>query len=381
PRPPIAERPELDRWILAELDATIREVCEHMDAYRTHPSARRLVDFVDSLSNWYVRRSRARFWAKGRGGDKDAAFATLFEVLVDLSKLLAPFTPFLAETLHQNLARRVADAEESVHLSRFPEPDDARRDEKLRADMEAARSVVALGQRVRAAHKLKVRQPLAEAIAVVASDEERRTIERFADAITDELNIKRLSFTQEPERYVEFHLLPNFPVLGPKLGKRVPLVKKALAAADGGALARELGEKGAITIALPDGEVRLGPEDVEIRLTAKEDFAAAAERGRVLVVDTRLDDALVREGLAREAINRIQRARKEMDLPFEARIGVRYEAGDRLGRALDEHGERVAGECLATSFGPSGGGEAPGRKHETTVEGERFVFWIEPVAG
>src|SRR5690606_14263883 len=129
-------------------------------------------------------------------------------------------------------------------------------------------------------------------------------------------------------------LLPNFPVLGPKLGKRVPLVKKALAAADGGALAREHGEKGAITIALPDGEVRLGPEDVEIRLTAKEDFAAAAERGRVLVVDTRLADALVREGLAREAINRIQRARKEMDLPFEARIGVRYEAGDRLGRAL-----------------------------------------------
>src|SRR5690606_32724271 len=250
-------------------------------------------------------------------------------------------------------------------------------DAKLLADMEAARSVVALGARVRATHKLKVRQPLAEAIVVVASDEERASLERFADAITDELNIKRLSFTREPERYVEFRLLPNFPVLGPKLGKRVPLVKKALAGADGGALARELGEKGSITLELDGGPVELGAEDIEIRLDAKEDFAAASERGRVVVVDTRPNEELVREGLAREAINRLQRARKELDLPFEARIAVTYEAGEKLGRALAEHGERVAGECLASKFAPSGNGTPEGARHETQVEGERFVFWIQ----
>jgi isoleucyl-tRNA synthetase len=379
PRPAPSERSDLDRWILAELDATVREVRGHMEALRTHPSSRKLSDFVESLSNWYVRRSRDRFWASGASKDKDAAFATLFEVLVDLARLLAPFTPFLAETIFQNLARRERDdAPASVHLASYPEADDARRDEKLRADMEAARGIVALGARVRATHKLKVRQPLAEAIVVVASDEDRATVERFGAAITDELNIHTLSFTKEPEKYVEFKLLPNFPVLGPKLGKRVPLVKKALAGVDGGALARQLGETGKVALSLGDETVELGPEDIEIRLEAKGDFAAAAERGRVVVLDTRLSDELVREGLAREAINRIQRARKDMDLAFEARVAVRYETGPELRRALEEHGSKVAGECLATSFGPTMG-EGSGQRHETAVEGEPFVFWIEPV--
>ncbi len=378
PRPALSERADLDRWILAELDATVREVRGHMEALRTHPSSRRLADFVESLSNWYVRRSRDRFWAEGASSDKDAAFATLFEVLVDLARLLAPFTPFLAETLFQNLARRERDdAPASVHLASYPAPDDARQDEKLRADMEAARSIVALGARVRATHKLKVRQPLAEAIVVVASDEDRATVERFGAAITDELNIRALSFTQQPEKYVEFKLLPNFPVLGPKLGKRVPLVKKALNGADGGALARVLGETGCIALSLGDETVELGPEDIEIRLEAKGDFAAASERGRVVVLDTKLTDELLREGLAREAINRIQRARKDMELAFETRVAVRYEAGPALAQALDEHGARVAGECLATRLVPTTG-EASGQRHETTVEGERFVLWIEP---
>lgn len=374
-RPALEARPDMDRWILAELDATVREVRAHMDAYRTHPASRRLSDFVDSLSNWYVRRSRARFWAKGTTGDKDAAFATLFEVLTDLAKLIAPFTPFLAETIHQNLGRRQGGPR-SVHLARYPAPREDRRDAQLLTDMAAARSVVALGARVRATHKLKVRQPLAEAIVVVTSDEERATLERFASAITDELNIKQLSFTAEPERYVEFRLLPNFRVLGPKLGKRLPEVKKALGAADGGALMRELGERGEVKLTLGGDPVTLTSEDIEVRLEAKADFAAAAERGRVVVVDTRPNEALVREGLAREAINRIQRARKELDLPFEARIALSYEADANLGRALAEHGQRVAGECLATKFAPNEAETPEGARHEAVVDGERFVFWI-----
>jgi isoleucyl-tRNA synthetase len=375
PRPALGERSDMDRWILAELDATVREVRANMDAYKTHPSARRLTDFVESLSNWYVRRSRGRFWASGHTKDKDAAFATLFEVLVDLSKLLAPFTPFLAETLHQNLARRAGDPHESVHLADFPTPNDARRDEKLLSEMEAARTMVALGSRVRATHKLKVRQPLGEAIVVVHSDEERRTIERFADAITDELNIKKLSFTREPAQYVEYKLLPNFPVLGPKIGKRVPMVKKALAGADGGALATELAETGKIVLALDDGKVELGEGEIEIRLEAKGAFAAASDRGRVMILDTRVSDELRREGLAREAVNRLQRARKDMDLPFEARIAIGYACDGELARALDEHRDYVAGEALAARFAKDG--EKRGQEHETNVEGERFVFWIE----
>jgi isoleucyl-tRNA synthetase len=369
----------MDRWILAELDATVREVRAEMDAYRTHPSARRLGELVDALSNWYVRRSRARFWAEGDSPDKAAAFATLYEVLVDLSKALAPFTPFLAESLYQNLARRggkgAEGAEDSVHLDAYPEPLEERRDDALRAQMEAARNVVTLGQRVRASHKLKVRQPLSEAIVVVASDEDRATVERFSDAICDELNVERLSFTDEPQKYVEFSLLPNFRVLGPKLGKKVPQVKKALAQADGGALYAELEERGQVTVALDDGPVELGPDEIEVRLEAKEDFAAASFRGRVVVLDTRLTDELKRAGLAREVVNRIQRARKDMDLPFEARIRVGYEASGELAKALEEHGARIAGEVLATELGPDASA-AEGTEHRTEVEGEPFTFRI-----
>ncbi|HJL16752.1 MAG TPA: isoleucine--tRNA ligase [Sandaracinaceae bacterium LLY-WYZ-13_1] len=376
-RPPVAERPDLDRWILAELDATVRDVRAEMDAYRTHPSARRLADFVDALSNWYVRRSRARFWAKGESTDKTAAFATLYEVLVDLSKTLAPFTPFLAEQIYQNLARRGPEgSKDSVHLDAFVEPTEARRDDALRAQMEAARDVVALGQRVRASHKLKVRQPLGEAIVVVASDEDRATVERFSDAIRDELNIEALSFTDEPQKYVTFSMLPNFRVLGPKIGKKVPLVKKALASADGGALYQQLEDSGEVTVELDDGPLTLGADEIEIRLEAKEDFAAASHKGRVVVLDTRITDELKRAGLAREAVNRIQRARKDMDLPFEARIEVAYEASGELAKALEEHGVRIAEEVLATELA-SANGEPGGTRHETEVEGEPFVFWIE----
>ena len=369
----------MDRWILAELDATVREVRAEMDAYRTHPSARRLGEFVDSLSNWYVRRSRARFWAKGESQDKDAAFATLYEVLVELSKVLAPFTPYLAEALYQNLARKGIDGcPESVHLDAFPEPDDARQDDALRAQMEAARNVVTLGQRVRAAHKLKVRQPLAEAIVVVADDDERDTLERFADAITDELNIQELSFTDEPQKYVEFSLLPNFRVCGPKHGKRVPLIKKALQGADGGALYEQMEQDGKIGLELSDGPIELGPDEIEIRLEAKEDFAAASFKGRVVVLDTRVTDALKRTGLAREVVNRVQRARKDMDLPFEARIELRWETADEeLATALGEHAAYVRDQVLAVSFDRSGEGQ--GERVDAEVEGHPLTLHIHPV--
>lgn len=379
PRPPLAARTDMDRWILAELDATVREVRAEMDAYRTHPSARRLGEFVDSLSNWYVRRSRSRFWAKGESQDKDAAFATLFEVLVDLSRVLAPFTPYLAEALYQNLARKGLDGcPESVHLDAFPEPDEARTDDALRAQMEAARNVVTLGQRVRAAHKLKVRQPLAEAIVVVADDDERDTIERFADAITDELNIQELSFTDEPRKYVEFSLLPNFRVCGPKHGKRVPLIKKALQGADGGALHEQMERDGKIQLELSDGPIELGPDEIEIRLEAKEDFAAASFKGQVVVLDTRVTDALKRAGLAREVVNRIQRARKEMDLPFEGRIELRYETGDdELAQAIAEHAAYVRDQVLATTFDRSG--EGPGERVDAEIEGHPLTLHIHPI--
>jgi isoleucyl-tRNA synthetase len=375
-RPVLDERPDMDRWVLAELDATVRAVREELDDYKSHMAVRHLLGFVDALSNWYVRRSRSRFWAAEDSVDKRSAFGTLYEVLVDLTKLAAPFIPFMTETLFQNLVRRLdASSPESVHLAHFPEPQDARVDDDLRRTVERVRNVVTLGQRVRNENKLKVRQPLAEAIVVVADDVERAAIDRFSSDIREELNVRELGFTQEPHRYVEFELVPNFRVLGPKLGKQVPACKRALAEADGSALYAEMEDRGKIAIELPDGPVDLTPDEVEVRLSARQDFAAASGAGQVVVLDTRLDDSLRREGLAREVINRIQRARKAMDLPYEARIEVGWTASGDLAEAIEEHTDRIAGETLAARFARTEGATS---EHDAEIQGTTLGLSIAP---
>jgi isoleucyl-tRNA synthetase len=374
-RPALADRPDMDRWVLAELDATVRAVRQELDDYKSHMAVRHLLGFVDGLSNWYVRRSRARFWASDDSDDKRAAFSTLYEVLVDLAKLAAPFVPFMTETLFQNLVHKEDPSTPvSVHLASFPEPDPARIDEELRKTVGRVRNVVTLGQRVRNENKLKVRQPLAEAIVVVADDEERRGIDRFASAIREELNVRLLGFTQEPHKYVEFQLVPNFRVLGPKLGKQVPACKKALADADGSALYAEMEANDKIVVQLPDGPIELTPSEVEVRLSARDDFAAASGSGQVVVLDTRVDDSLRREGMAREVINRIQRARKTMDLAYEARIEVKWNAEGELADAIEEHAARIAGETLATGFVRAA---AAASEHDTEIDGNPLTLSID----
>jgi isoleucyl-tRNA synthetase len=376
-RPALADRPDMDRWVLAELDATVRAVRGELDDYKSHMAVRHLLGFVDGLSNWYVRRSRARFWASDDSTDKRAAFSTLYEVLVDLTKLSAPFIPFMTETLFQNLVRKQdGSAPESVHLASFPEPQPERSDDGLRQTMARVRNVVTLGQRVRNENKLKVRQPLSEAIVVVADDVERQAIDRFASAIREELNVRELGFTQEPHKYVEFELVPNFRMLGPKLGKQVPACKAALAEADGSALYREMERDGKIVVQLPDGAIELTPNEVEVRLSAREDFAAASGAGQVVVIDTRVDDSLRREGLAREVINRIQRSRKAMDLAYEARIRVTWHAEGELAEAIEEHAERIGAETLATVL--ERGGSTVSSEHDTVVEGALLGLLITP---
>ncbi|MBT8483125.1 MAG: isoleucine--tRNA ligase [Myxococcales bacterium] len=374
-RPALTDRPDMDRWVLAELDATVRAVRQELDDYKSHMAVRHLLGFIDGLSNWYVRRSRARFWASDDSDDKRAAFSTLYEVLVDLAKLAAPFVPFMTETLFQNLVHKDDPSTPvSVHLASFPEPDPARIDEELRKTVGRVRNVVTLGQRVRNENKLKVRQPLAEAIIVVADDDERRGIDRFASAIREELNVRALGFTQEPHKYVEFELVPNFRVLGPKLGKQVPACKKALADADGSALYAEMEANEKIVVQLPNGPIELTASDVEVRLSAKDDFAAASGSGQVVVLDTRVDDSLRREGMAREVINRIQRARKTMDLPYEARIEVEWNAEGELAEAVEEHAARIARETLASGFVRAA--EASG-EHDTEIDGNPLTLSID----
>ena len=377
PRPAIAERSEMDRWVLAELDATVLTMRQELDTYKSHMAVRHLLEFVDGLSNWYVRRSRSRFWAEGDSPDKSAAFSTLYEVLVDLTQLSAPFVPFITEALFQNLVRKQdPSAPDSVHLASFPVPDDARVDNALRRTVERVRNVVTLGQRVRNENKLKVRQPLSEAIVVVASAEEREAINHFSEAIREELNVRALGFSDDPTKFVHFDLVPNFRALGPKLGKQLPACKKALAEADGSALYAEMEEKGKIELTLPDGTVELTPDEVQVRLSAKEGFAAASGGGQVVVLDTHVDGDLKREGLAREVINRIQRARKTMDLAYEDRIHVRWHADGELAEAIEEHDAHIAKETLATNLAPAGS-NPPGELHELKVDEGSLKVWID----
>jgi isoleucyl-tRNA synthetase len=378
PRPALNERSDMDRYILSELNETRAAVCTALDGYESHRAARALESFAEALSNWYVRRSRARFWAQGDSGDKASAFATLYEVLVEFAKLSAPFVPFMAEALYQNLVRtQDAGAATSVHLSRFPVYAEAATDKGLLAAMQATRSAVALGQRVRAERKLKVRQPLAEAIIAVATAEERARIERFADAVREELNVHQVTFTEEPARFVTFELVPNFRALGPKLGKDVALVKQLLGQASGSELHAQLEAAGYVELQLPSGPVRLTADEIQVRLQAKPDYAAAASHGHVVVLDVRVTDTLKRECFAREVINRLQRARKTMDLDYEARIAIEYQAGDELAQAIAEHAELIASETLAQRLTPGKGTQ--GQEHAVDVDGAPLTFWVSVV--
>ena len=365
------ELSDLDRWILAELDHTVTRVRAELDVFKSHIATRHLQSFVDALSNWYVRRSRARFWGADDTADKRAAFSTLHRVLVELSQLAAPFVPFVTEVIYRNLTKTDA----SVHLSDFPIPIENREDTPLREAVSMARAIVSAGSRVRNTQKLKVRQPLQRAI-VVAQDDERRAVERFADSVREELNVLVLDFTKEPGQYVEVEVLPNFRLLGKRMGKEMPACKQALAAADGAALQQELEAKGQITVTLPSGPTTLTTEEVQIRYRAKEGFAAAAEAGRVVILETQITDELRRAGFAREAKFHIQQARKEMELAFERRIAVTWQADGDLAMAIEEHQQTLAEETLATRFErTSTAGD--GRTFDANVDGADLKLWIQ----
>jgi isoleucyl-tRNA synthetase len=379
-RPALHERAEIDRWILAELDASVRDVRDALDNYKSHVAARRIEALVESISNWYVRRSRARFWAEGENAEKNDAFATLYEVLVDFTKLASPFVPFLSETLYQNLVvKNDAGAARSVHLTDYPQMSAERSNPALCTTMDTIRQVVQLGQRVRAEKKLKVRQPLSRAIVAVENEAERQRLDQFTALIGEELNVHKVELTSEPEQYVTFELVPNFRVLGQRLGKDMPACKAALSKADGSKLYADLAKDGSIALELPSGRVQLTSEDIEVRLKGKADYAAAATGGHVIVLDTNISEALRHEGIAREVINRLQRARKTMDLAYEARIAVRYAAEGELAQAIERNAEMIAGETLAVEL--KLGSAAPGAHEEAVeVEGQPLTLWIASAA-
>jgi isoleucyl-tRNA synthetase len=332
------EHTDLDRWILSRLSATVEVVTERMDAFDTTTAGRAIAEFVDDLSNWYVRGSRRRFW-EGDG----AAFATLETALITVSKLVAPFTPFIADELYDNLD----GSEPSVHLTDWPEEDLARpRDIGLEHAMAVARETVRLGLSARSAAKVKLRQPLKEAV-IVAVGREREGIERLADIVRDQLNVKELRFVQAADELGSYEVKPNYRTLGPRFGRSMPQVAAAVAALDPAHVGEALRDGRAIGIAVEGRDHELTADDLLLAMAPLEGYQLEREGSHAVALELALDDALRREGLAREVVHAVQNARKAAGLAVEDRIRLVLGGDDELVGAAQAHEDYLAREVLA----------------------------------
>jgi isoleucyl-tRNA synthetase len=380
-RRPGSERAQIDRWVLSELAIACREVVAQMDAYRVYEATGVLTEFVDALSNWYVRRNRDRFWAPGLSQDKLDAHWTLYECLTQLALVLAPFLPYAAEEMWQNLVRGPdPDAPESVHLADYPEPDAGAIDAELSRRMAAVRAIVSLGLQVRTAEKLRVRQPLEGAEVVLADASLASALAQHADLVRDELNVRELHFVGNADDYVSYHVKPNFRALGPRVGKRMPKLKAALADADGAALLRALEDEGRVQVAVEGEEIELSPDEIAVALEARPGFAAAAGPIGVVALRTALTPELIEEGRFREVLNRVQTFRKELDLEYAGRIHLTLDGAPALLAAVRPRVEELARETLAGEVEVAAPPAEGAHVREVSIDGEPLTLGLTPIS-
>jgi len=331
---------DLDRWALSRLQSLSETCIDRFDDYDTTTAGRAIAAYVEDLSNWYVRRSRRRFW----DGDP-AAFATLRTCLLGVSKLLAPLTPFIADAIYENLD----GSEPSVHLCDFPEPDASLRDAQLEWQMQVARETVGLGREARAHGRLKVRQPLREAVVVAAGDE-RAAIGRFEATVREELNVRAVRYADDADELGRFELKPNYRTLGPRFGKQMPQVAEAVAALDAPHAAATLRDGGEVHIAIDGRDHPLTSDDVQMALQPLDGYEVERSGSHAVALDTVLDDGLRHEGYAREVVHAVQNARKDAGFDVADRIALVLGGDAELLAGVRAHERYVTGETLATSL-------------------------------
>jgi isoleucyl-tRNA synthetase len=369
----------LDRWILSRYQTTVSRSREWMDAYDVTRTARAIERFVlDELSNWYVRRSRRRFWKGEMGPDKTAAYYTLHTVLDGVARLIAPIAPFLSDEIFLALRGLAAESAggASVHLEPYPDPDVRAIDADLEARMDVALSVVSLGRTIRNDMAVKVRQPLSEAL-VHATD--HAALDAFlaqreiVALVTDELNVRMLRAVTDVARYVRMTATPNFPVLGKKFGKRVPQVAEAIKSLGSEDLSRFMAQ-GSARVSLGDESIALERDDMSVRVAPESGYGAHEERGLTVILNLAISEELRLEGLAREVVNRLQNLRKSAGLDVTDRIRVRYEATGQTKRAFETQGNLIAAETLALDL--SAGAADWNDSVKFDLEGESVSLWI-----
>ncbi|MGB2756993.1 MAG: DUF5915 domain-containing protein, partial [Acidimicrobiia bacterium] len=352
----------MDRWMRSRLHRTIAEVTESLEAFDALSAATALTQLVDDCSNWYVRRSRSRFWK-----DSDVfAHATLHEVLTHIAVMLAPLCPFISDAMWRNLSQ----TETSVHLQNWPEPDGDAIDYDLESEMELARALTSVGRAARTQAKIKVRQPLARARYLST----RPLSDEIAAVVSGELNVKMLEATDSLDDVVDLTVVPNFAALGPRLGKGVGELKTALTK-DGASVAHRIRTDGSAVVVLSTGPITLTPDDVEIRVRAREGFAVAEEQGYAVALDTALDASLIQEGTARELIRWLNEVRKDLDFEIADRVAVHIEASGAVNNAITAHQPEIAADVLAVEW--NNVAELEEHNAETLVDGTAVRVFLE----
>ena len=365
--------PVMDKWLLSKLNTAIKEVDDHLNHYRIPEAARVLDNFVDEMSNWYVRRSRERFWAKGMEQDKINAYMTLYTALVDICKCAAPMIPFMTEEIYRNLVCSIEkDAPESIHLCDFPTADEGMIDQKLEISMQEVLKIVVMGRAARNTANIKNRQP----IGTMYVKAENVLDDFYQDIIKDELNVKQIVFSDDVSAFTTYSFKPQLKTVGPKYGKQLGGIKAYLSALDGNAAMETLKAEGKLVFVVDGTEVSLAEEDLLIDMAQKDGFVAEADNYVTVVLDTNLSEELIEEGFVYEIISKIQNMRKDADFEVMDHIKVSFAGNDKVADIAAKNERTIAGKVLAESI--AAGGELS-ISREWDVNGEKVTISIEKV--
>ncbi len=365
--------PVMDKWLLSKLNTAIREVDDNLENYRIPEAARVLDSFVDEMSNWYVRRSRERFWAKGMEQDKINAYMTLYTALVDICKCAAPMIPFMTEQIYRNLVCSIdASAPESIHLCDFPVCDEKMVDKKLEEDMEEVLKIVVMGRAARNTANIKNRQPIGMMYVKAAN----RLSDFYQDIIKEELNVKAIEFSEDVSAFTSYSFKPQLKTVGPKYGKQLAGIKTYLSDLDGNAAMATLKADGTLKFTVDGTEISLAEEDLLIEMTQKEGFVAEADNYVTVVLDTNLSDELIEEGFVYEVISKIQTMRKDAGFEVMDHIKVSICDNDKVFAIVQKNQEMIAGKVLAKSVTKD---ETLSVSKEWNVNGETVTIGVERV--